>query len=82
MIPAYNEGEVIERCLKALLADAREGEFEIVVVCNGCKDDTAARAQIDIGSNAHDQGSTQRPTICSRFWNRPSAMLTTLLAAR
>lgn len=45
VIPAYNEGEVIERCLKALLADAREGEFEIVVVCNGCKDDTAARAR-------------------------------------
>lgn len=45
VIPAYNEGEVIERCLKAMLADAREGEFEICVVCNGCKDDTAARAR-------------------------------------
>ncbi|MFO0633233.1 MAG: glycosyltransferase [Nannocystaceae bacterium] len=45
VIPAYNEGEVIERCLSAILADAKPGEFEIVVVCNGCKDDTAARAR-------------------------------------
>ena len=45
VIPAYNEGSVIERCLEALLADAGPDEFEIVVVCNGCKDDTAARAR-------------------------------------
>lgn len=45
VVPAYNEGAVIERCLSAILADARPGEFEIAVVCNGCKDDTAARAR-------------------------------------
>ncbi|MFO0725758.1 MAG: glycosyltransferase [Myxococcota bacterium] len=45
VIPAYNEGQVIERCLNAILADARPGEFEIAVVCNGCKDDTADRAR-------------------------------------
>lgn len=45
VIPAYNEGAVIERCLQAMLADAKPGELEIVVVCNGCKDDTAARAR-------------------------------------
>ncbi|HWB79239.1 MAG TPA: glycosyltransferase family 2 protein, partial [Nannocystaceae bacterium] len=45
VIPAYNEGAVIERCLAAMLADAKPGELEIVVVCNGCKDDTAARAR-------------------------------------
>jgi glycosyltransferase involved in cell wall biosynthesis len=45
IIPAYNEGQVIERCLDAVLADAKPGEFEIVVVCNGCKDDTAERAR-------------------------------------
>lgn len=45
IIPAYNEGRTIERCLRSILADAKPGEFEIVVVCNGCKDDTAARAR-------------------------------------
>jgi glycosyltransferase involved in cell wall biosynthesis len=45
IIPAYNEGSVIERCLNTLLEGVRDGEFEIVVVCNGCKDDTEARAR-------------------------------------
>jgi glycosyltransferase involved in cell wall biosynthesis len=45
VIPAYNEGAVIERCLETMLADAKPGELEIVVVCNGCKDDTADRAR-------------------------------------
>lgn len=45
VIPAYNEGAVIERCLQAMLADAKPGELEICVVCNGCKDDTAERAR-------------------------------------
>ena len=45
VIPAYNEGQVIERCLDAILADAKPGELEIIVVCNGCKDDTAERAR-------------------------------------
>ena len=45
IVPAYNEGMVIERCLRAMLADAKPGELEVVVVCNGCTDDTAARAR-------------------------------------
>lgn len=45
VIPAYNEGAVIERCLDTMLADAKPGELEIIVVCNGCKDDTAERAR-------------------------------------
>lgn len=45
IIPAHNEGEVIERGLRSILADARPGEFDIIVVCNGCRDDTAARAR-------------------------------------
>ncbi len=44
VIPAYNEASVIERCVKALLEGAEPGELEIVVVCNGCSDDTAKRA--------------------------------------
>ncbi len=45
IIPAYNEGTNINRCLDTLLKGATEREFEIVVVCNGCSDDTAERAR-------------------------------------
>jgi hypothetical protein len=45
VIPAHDEAEVIERCLSGLLAGAEPGELEVVVVCNGCSDDTAARAR-------------------------------------
>jgi len=44
IVPAYNEGQTIEHCLRSMLADAAPNEFEIIVVCNGCKDDTALRA--------------------------------------
>lgn len=45
VIPAHNEQNVLSRCLAALLADAKRGEFEVVVVCNGCDDDTAQVAR-------------------------------------
>lgn len=45
IIPAYNEGAVIERCLRTMLNGADPSELEIIVVANGCKDDTAARAR-------------------------------------
>lgn len=40
VIPASNEASVIGRTLTALLDDARPGELDVVVVCNGCTDDT------------------------------------------
>lgn len=45
IVPAHDESAVIERCLQALLQGARPDALEIVVVCNGCSDDTAARAR-------------------------------------
>lgn len=36
---------MIERCLRTVLADAEPGEFDVVVACNGCTDDTAAIAR-------------------------------------
>lgn len=45
VIPAYNESSVIDRCLTAMLEDYKPGEFEIIVVPNGCKDDTAEKAR-------------------------------------
>lgn len=45
IIPAYNEATVIGRTLVPLGRAAAEGCFELVVVCNGCTDDTAAVAR-------------------------------------
>lgn len=46
VIPAYNEASVIAGTLKALLRGALPGEFEVIVVCNGCYDNTAETARI------------------------------------
>lgn len=45
VIPAHNEGAVIERCLRTLLQSAKPGELCVVVVANGCTDRTAAVAR-------------------------------------
>ncbi|MEP7055732.1 MAG: glycosyltransferase [Actinomycetota bacterium] len=45
VMPAHNEAAVIDRSLRTLLADAVPGEFDVVVVCNGCSDDTASIAR-------------------------------------
>ncbi|MGC5225257.1 glycosyltransferase [Micromonospora sp. DT81.3] len=44
IIPAHNESAVIDRILGALTSQCRRGDLEIVVVANGCTDDTVARA--------------------------------------
>lgn len=41
VIPAHNEARVIGRLLDSLLAGLPEDDTDIVVVCNGCTDDTA-----------------------------------------
>lgn len=42
VIPAYNEGRVIDRCLRRL---ADESDVKVVVAANGCTDDTVERAR-------------------------------------
>ena len=42
VIPAHNEETVIGRTLEVLLRDARAGELEVIVICNGCSDRTAS----------------------------------------
>lgn len=44
IIPAHNEAKVIGRLLRRITSEG-EGELEIVVVCNGCVDATAAVAR-------------------------------------
>ncbi|MFY0682137.1 MAG: glycosyltransferase [Thalassovita sp.] len=56
IIPANNEGPLIGHCLSALFAsDAPEGEVEVLVVANGCTDDTVAQAQA-FAPNAQEKG--------------------------
>jgi glycosyltransferase involved in cell wall biosynthesis len=46
IVPAHNEGALIGRTLRTMLAgDRAHVELEIIVVCNGCSDDTAAVAR-------------------------------------
>jgi len=45
VIPAHDEESVVGRCLGALVTGAREGELEVVVACNGCRDRTAEVAR-------------------------------------
>ena len=64
IIPAHNESSVLSRALSALLSDPNSGETtEVIVVCNGCTDDTANIArrfgsavrviETDIASKTH-----------------------------
>jgi Glycosyl transferase family 2 len=41
IVPAHNEARVIGRLLRGLAGDAQPGELDVIVVPNGCTDDTA-----------------------------------------
>jgi glycosyltransferase involved in cell wall biosynthesis len=45
VMPAHDEERTIARSLGGLLSDAAPGEFEVIVVCNGCTDRTAETAR-------------------------------------
>ncbi|MEC7669161.1 MAG: glycosyltransferase, partial [Pseudomonadota bacterium] len=45
IIPAHNEAAVIGRCLASVLASDPVRFLQVVVVANGCSDDTARLAQ-------------------------------------
>ncbi|MFI7419365.1 glycosyltransferase [Nonomuraea sp. NPDC049684] len=45
VIPAHNEAKVLGRLLDGLLGEAAPGEFDVVVVANGCTDGTAEVAR-------------------------------------
>ena len=76
VIPAKDEATVIGRCL-AFVGDLEPGEAEVVVVPNGCRDDTAERAAqvpgvtvVDVPApgkagalNAGDEVTTALPRI-------------------
>lgn len=41
VIPAHDEAAIIRVTLERVLREATPGEFDLVVACNGCSDDTA-----------------------------------------
>ncbi len=45
IVPAHNEAPVIQRLLDRLASPASQGELEVLVVANGCVDDTAVVAE-------------------------------------
>jgi glycosyltransferase involved in cell wall biosynthesis len=45
VVPAHNESSVIARTLVAMTNGAGVGELDVIVVCNGCTDNTAAIAR-------------------------------------
>lgn len=47
VIPAHDEQAVIARCLRALADGTKPGELDVIVVANGCTDDTAAIAKAE-----------------------------------
>lgn len=49
VVPAHNEAGVIRAFIARLAPAAEAGELELVVVCNGCRDDTAAAARAVAG---------------------------------
>ncbi len=78
VIPARNEGRVIARTLRAMTTGAAVGEIDVLVVCNGCTDDTASIArtfgppvrviETEVGSKVHalnlgDRNSLAFPRI-------------------
>ncbi len=52
VIPAHNESATIGRNLTYLYQGVWDGELEVLVVCNGCSDDTAERAR-EAAAGAH-----------------------------
>lgn len=77
IIPAYNEAVVIKRTLAPLSGVAVDGAIELIVVCNGCNDNTAEIArsvpgvrvvELEQGSkpaalNAGDEAATLWPRL-------------------
>ena len=45
ILPAHDEADYIHACLDHVLAQDHQGPVELILVANGCTDDTAARAR-------------------------------------
>jgi glycosyltransferase involved in cell wall biosynthesis len=61
VIAAHNEEAVLGRCLRRLLDGTRPGEFEVVVVANGCTDGTADIARSIPGVRVVELATASKP---------------------
>jgi glycosyltransferase involved in cell wall biosynthesis len=61
IVPAYNEGEVITRTLSPLSQAAVAGYIELIVVCNGCTDNTADAARTIPGVRVLELAQGSKP---------------------
>ena len=62
VVPAHDEALVVTRCLAAILGDADQGEFGVLVVSNGSTDDTAHRARLTGDQLGHPVDVLEIPT--------------------
>ncbi|HEY9314834.1 glycosyltransferase family 2 protein [Williamsia sp.] len=76
IIPAHNESSVIGRTLEPLVAAAASGVIELIVVCNGCTDDTANVARAYLGVTVVETAEASKITALNlgdataRLWPR------------
>jgi len=61
IVPAYNEAAVIKRTLDPLSQAAVDGYIEVVVVCNGCTDDSAEVARSVPGMQVIELAQGSKP---------------------
>jgi glycosyltransferase involved in cell wall biosynthesis len=61
VVPAHDEAAVVARCLRALSEGAAPNELELVVVCNGCTDATAAIARAVEGTHVVELPVASKP---------------------
>ncbi|MGZ4663407.1 MAG: glycosyltransferase, partial [Arthrobacter sp.] len=61
IIPAHNEAGVVARVLAPLAPLAAAGQVEVIVVCNGCTDDTAEIARGFDGVKVLEIGQASKP---------------------
>ncbi|MCC5991746.1 MAG: glycosyltransferase [Rhodobacteraceae bacterium] len=76
IIPASNEAGYIGACLQAVLGSepAQEGPREVLVIANGCRDDTAARASTF--ADAASAAGWQLRVITLEQGSKPAALNT------
>lgn len=61
IVPAHDEAETISSCLGSLMEDAHPGEFQVVVVANGCSDRTA-----DLARTVHPDVTVVETQVASK----------------
>ncbi|GAB2457984.1 GT2 family glycosyltransferase [Conyzicola lurida] len=76
IIPAHNESAVLRRTLAPLASLAASDRLEVIVVCNGCRDNTAAIAREFRGvrvvetARPSKAAALNRGDRLARFWPR------------